>query len=394
MKKLITLLTISLFLVLSANAAMASDVKLTVVGPASALDSGIQGTATIKASPVSGTPTVAGAAFTLKYDSSLTITVDNAAFFDTFVNQGFTGQDGMDASGLVSGFDSPFVTNDSTASGMKITRIAAARKDAGAIAAGTLLFNLTVSGTNAGTYDIMIIPTALTNTAAGWNGENSDLLIGVDATTFPVRLAAADAGNPLYIENGSVTINPASGADTDGDGVADTVEQTKGTNRLIADTDGDGYPDGVDANPLVKDAAGGANYNKITDARVSNLDVDLDGVTQFGTDGILVLRYMSVADIDPAMFNTDNIPIDTSKCGRCSSEELIPYIQEIYNVAYDVDGDGAAQFGTDGILVLRYMSVADIDPAMFNIDNIPINTSTCVRCTAEEIKSYIQILFP
>ena len=48
-------------------------------------------------------------------------------------------------------------------------------------------------------------------------------------------------------------------ADTDADGLSDSVELTEGTNPLVADTDGDGYLDGEEVaagtDPLVANAA-------------------------------------------------------------------------------------------------------------------------------------------
>ncbi|QTA78555.1 EF-Hand calcium-binding site-containing [Desulfonema limicola] len=276
MKKIISILTISLFLVLSANAALAADVVKLTVGTGTATSTA-PASINITATPTTGSPTVAGAAFTLRYDSSLTVTVDNTTFFDTFVNQGFTaGQDGLDANELVSGFDSPFVTNAGTEGTKKLTRIAAARKDAGAIAAGgTVLFTLSVEGTVAGTFAIEIIPTIPNpnsegdTNAAGWSvGEMSDLLIGVDTTPgttdpFPVRLAKADTAN---MDAGSVIVKGDVMVDSDSDGIDDSWEMTYFGDLTTADAttdyDQDGYKD-VDEylNSIAGQDANGNDYN-------------------------------------------------------------------------------------------------------------------------------------
>ncbi len=71
------------------------------------------------------------------------------------------------------------------------------------------------------------------------------------------------------------TAPKATGTDTDGDGIPDSVEKTYGTNPLAADTDGDGVPDKTDKDPvftpsLIKETSMAALPVKVKDARVED----------------------------------------------------------------------------------------------------------------------------
>ena len=71
------------------------------------------------------------------------------------------------------------------------------------------------------------------------------------------------------------TAPKATGTDTDGDGIPDSVEKTYGTNPFAADTDGDGISDKTDKDPvftpnLINETAATVLPVKVKDARVED----------------------------------------------------------------------------------------------------------------------------
>ena len=222
---------------------------------------------------------IAGAAFTIEYDTnSLTVFVDSA-LFDTFANQWIgTPNPQAPTSVLVDGvtYTEPVIANE-VATGI---RIAAARCTPAGASPATL-FTLNVQskpGAQYKKYDIKVVPTVLTNTAAGYSaqGETIPMLVGADATkevtdplAFPVLLPAN--GN---VVQGSFTLTPP---DTDKDGIPDDWEIAKfgnlSTATATSDYDKDGYSDrqeylnGASYDPKVQDPVGGTGYNPATDNR-------------------------------------------------------------------------------------------------------------------------------
>ncbi|KPK79077.1 MAG: hypothetical protein AMS27_18425 [Bacteroides sp. SM23_62_1] len=187
---------------------------------------------------------IAGAAFTVEYDSSaLSITVESV-FFNTFLDQllllstiGIPEEDDgiikipvLDENGNpklddysipiyievppeVDGIQyfQPLLANEVSGTGMRIS----AARFTPADSSNSTLFTLYVtlkSGAQLGTYNINIVPTRLYDTVAGYdaNGETIDLLIGADpdqevtsASAFPVLLD--DDGYTNHVNNGYVT---------------------------------------------------------------------------------------------------------------------------------------------------------------------------------------------
>lgn len=176
MRKLIALLAVCFVMGAFASGAMAVTVEVDEVsGSSSGVDVPIT---------VSDPTNIAGAAFTLEYDTdAIEITEVSSTFFDTFVNQGFTQADGLDANNMVDGYLSPLVENYITGSGMKIS---AARKDGASSGSATTLFTLRVrlkNGSEGVDYPIEIVKTELSNTSAGYSasGEEIPVLYDVDA---------------------------------------------------------------------------------------------------------------------------------------------------------------------------------------------------------------------
>ncbi len=258
---------------------------------------------------------VAGAAFTIVYPSALTVTV-SSDFFDTFYSQfdplpttGEPDPDGgeygssvfpvLDASQNPTGevitlpvvlesinYYQPLIAN-SVAIGMMIS---AARCTPCPAETNAILFTLNVSlknGEPAGTYPIVVIPTTLNNTDAGYDaeGETIDLLIGSnpglplsDPGAFPVILD--DVGYAANIVSGQAEFTKKSVfTDSDTDGIDDDWEMTYFGNlttaNSVSDFDHDGYsdkqeylndkaglrdPSGKIYDPKIVNAPGGLGY--------------------------------------------------------------------------------------------------------------------------------------
>ena len=220
-KRTIMALSILSILVLAATGAFAQPPTLTVGSGSGAAVDTIQIPITVS-DPVG----IAGAAFTLQYDTSaLALTVDST-FFDTFASQFAAASTPepysttVDVKGIT--YDQPLITNEATMG----TRIAAARCTA-ADDSNDTLFTLCVSlktGAQEGTYPITAVPTSLNYTPAGYGfgpdgipdtaddaPETIDLLIGADLSqpytstaAYPVILDDADYAG--YVTAGSVTL--------------------------------------------------------------------------------------------------------------------------------------------------------------------------------------------
>lgn len=165
---------------------------------------------------------LAGASFTITYNSVLNVAVDST-FFDTFAAQQtevetncgtctWTGGTSVTVDSVT--FDQPLVTNEITGAGTKSTRIAAAKAWPSDATTPTDIFTLTVTASQPVTDEpITIEATVLNNPQAGYDGDTSiDLLVGsdlsvtdpTDTNAFPVLLAAA--GYEANVTSGTVTI--------------------------------------------------------------------------------------------------------------------------------------------------------------------------------------------
>jgi hypothetical protein len=111
------------------------------------------------------------------------------------------------------------------------------------------------------------------------------------------------------------------------------------------------------------------------------LDIDDDGTTQALTDGLLALRYV-FGFRDAALING---ALGTG-AGRDSADEIEAFMQTILG-SLDVDGNGAVEPLSDGLLVLRYL---------FGFRDAALITGAigtgATRTTADEIETYIATL--
>jgi hypothetical protein len=280
----------------SASGAFAADPTLTITD--AEIAAGGTGTVTITVDDAS---LLAGASFTLRYTSPLSVTDVESTFFDTFVNQGFTEAHGLDAIGMVDGYSSPIAINDVTGTG---TRLAAARKDGGS-GTNAALFTLTVAvdtgATDGDTHDIEIIPTSLSNTNAGYasGGEEIALLVGYDkdaAEEYPKLLDKGATAETVFA-TGTITVGagippeltdffkmenlpqmsdvtddhtPTADSDFDGDGYPDTTEWTR-MQKEEKDSFGNTF------NPMYINAPNDEGYVEATnEIKLGDLDGDGD----------------------------------------------------------------------------------------------------------------------
>ena len=206
---------------------------------------------------VDNAATVAAASFTVTYDTNnLAIngqTPITSSFFDTFVQQGLlTNPAYVNVPGDSTDYYSPLVSNGATGIIAPVTtgiRLAAARFDNGT-GNNTTIFTLNFSGGNEGTYPISIIPTVLSNTAAGYlsTGEAIPLLVGIGTGDYPTHTVATPI-NAYIVISGTLV-----GNDYDEDGISDTWEtanapagtpvgQELSVYGASEDYDNDGYTD-------------------------------------------------------------------------------------------------------------------------------------------------------
>jgi hypothetical protein len=112
------------------------------------------------------------------------------------------------------------------------------------------------------------------------------------------------------------------------------------------------------------------------------IDIDLDGSIQPLTDLLMLLRYA---------FGFRGSTLVTGAlgngCVRCTADALEVFIASLGSLL-DVDGNGAVQPLTDGLLLLRYG---------FGFRGAPLVTNAlaqnCTRCTAPLVENYLAPLF-
>ncbi|KPA11310.1 secreted protein containing Na-Ca exchanger/integrin-beta4 domain protein [Candidatus Magnetomorum sp. HK-1] len=122
------------------------------------------------------------------------------------------------------------------------------------------------------------------------------------------------------------------------------------------------------------------NYN----VKPYNLDVDQNGSVDGGTDGLLLIRYL--------FENTgENLvkSVVANNCNRCEVMDIENYLNDAKSAILDVDGNGQADGGTDGLLLIRYIFENRGENLIRGVV-----ASDCTRCTAEEIENYLAPLCP
>ncbi len=191
------------------------------------------------------------------------------------------------------------------------------------------LFNakFTVKSTASGSITFTLKQTKILNTAAGWGkdgvAEGVPIIVGAmpnDATQatwdatwidgfggnltddFPVRLASFTTNPTLTVTIGgdyeawkiaNGYDNPdIGGPNDDYDHDGFTNDQERVNNSDPTVATPPQGPTGVDVTNPTTWTPMGTGYNALTDFRVANLDVDGNGKAELGADGVMVMRYL------------------------------------------------------------------------------------------------------
>jgi len=287
-----------------------------------------------------------GTAFTLEFTDGITIVEVKSTFFDTFTAQFGSVPNPPDTSSYTVpvGFPSPLVTNND---GVSKTMVAAARCTPTSNSTDSELMIITVETTKAGT--VTLKPTVLNNPSAGYTEDTPiDVLVGSDSEKEPTDTGAY----PVLIASDMSPIVLAIDNDTDGDGLADSVEtntgiyvdeNNTGTNPNNADTDGDGFNDGVEVEK-------GTDPNDPDDyPKEFNYDIDGDGRLKGLKDGLIMIRYLFGG-------RGESLVDGLTLFGTRDAIEIEQFLTLGVSLgAFDVDGDGNSKALKDGLVVWRKM---------------------------------------
>jgi hypothetical protein len=232
-------------------------------------------------------------------------------------------------------------------------------------------------------------PTVLNNPDIRYDGASIGLLVGSNPDKQPTDHDVY----PVIIERGEVSlVKSFESGDSDKDNLADAWELVHFGSIDVSDGstdyDNDGYLDSQEyansSDPKEKNDAGGSGYNELTDYRVTNLDVDGNGIADGGTDGLLLIRYIFRLTGDNLLKRA--IANDAS---RKTEDDIMEYLNKIEYAILDVDGNGRVDAGTDGLLLIRYLFGLTGDNLIMRV--IADDAS---RTTAEEIINYLEPMTP
>ncbi|GAB4548645.1 MAG: hypothetical protein Tsb0014_43320 [Pleurocapsa sp.] len=92
------------------------------------------------------------------------------------------------------------------------------------------------------------------------------------------------------------------------------------------------------------------NDGAITVGASASLDIDGNGATDAGTDGILIIRHLIGFTGDTLI----NGAVDTQNGTRTEADKIQAYLANLES-NLDVDGNGVTDAGTDGILIIRHL---------------------------------------
>jgi hypothetical protein len=113
---------------------------------------------------------------------------------------------------------------------------------------------------------------------------------------------------------------------------------------------------------------------------LATLDVDGDGATEPLTDGLLVLRWRFGFTGTTLIASA----VDLAACTRCTAPAIEAYLASIV-AQLDIDGDGEIEPLTDGLLVLRWL----FGFTGATLTTSAVDLSDCTRCSAALIEPYL-----
>ncbi len=208
---------------------------------------------------------------------------------------------------------------------------------------------------NAGTISIVA-------SATETNGYNSAVasyqLIIRQVAQGPFSITASDT---LIFGATSAVVIVNSGS---GDGTITYAANPSGI--ITIDVNGIISTDGLGEATITATKAGGRNYNDIISNSILlevvarfTLDIDGDGRRLTTTDGILIIRFLtgSTDTID----TTDATTTDAQR----NAQQIFDFLQRGYD-SLDIDGNGAIEANSDGMLIMRYLA----DQENLNVDDL------------------------
>ncbi|MEZ4768668.1 MAG: hypothetical protein R2844_09615 [Caldilineales bacterium] len=138
------------------------------------------------------------------------------------------------------------------------------------------------------------------------------ILSACGASTTSLTNTSATGATPVASTPAAQAGQPATGADTDGDGIPDAAEKTLGTDPNNADTDGDGQNDLADGKPLfapnpIQESSTTAGFAISSIAVENNVDQSGAGVADHLELKLANLTQSDITDFDIYYTFTDAV---------------------------------------------------------------------------------------
>jgi uncharacterized repeat protein (TIGR01451 family) len=237
----------------------------------------------------------------------------------------------------------------------------------------------------------------ITNTGNAVQADNpSDEFVDVLSSLLTVVPAASGASSGTLVFSGNAA--RWNGSIDAGATVTITIQATvnAGTNGMMVSNQGTVYFDsqhrGTNDTTVFTDdpaVAGTANATAFVVGAAAqgpiggSLDIDGNGACDALTDGVLVLRYL---------FGLTGSALTAGAVGpgakRTSASQIIAYLDGI-RATLDIDGNGSVAALGDGLLIMRYMFGMRGETMIAGVVG-----SGATRSSAAAIESYIQSLMP
>ncbi len=229
--------------------------------------------------------------------------------------------------------------------------------------------------TNAGTVNIIVSAAATTNYAAS----TDSYLLTINQANQGTFTITTSATLIFGATSAIVVVDPGSGEGTISYAASPSGIITIDVNGIISAI-------GVGEATITATKAGGRNYNDIsTSASLEvvtdfNLDIDGDSNRLTTTDGILIIRFLtgSTDTID----TTDATTTDAQR----DSQQILKFLQRGYD-SLDIDGNGAIEANSDGMLIMRYLA----DQENLNVGDLIGDSPT--RSGAGAISNYLESIY-
>jgi hypothetical protein len=153
-----------------------------------------------------------------------------------------------------------------------------------------------------------------------------------------------------------------------------------------------GLAEGTTSTIRITGSSVAADYLLLADpvtftVKAFNLDIDGNGAADALTDGLLVIRYLFGFSGNTTWVNG---VVDTTNGTRKTAADIETYFASA-GVSLDIDGNGNADALTDGLLVIRYLFGFSGNTTWVNG---VVDTTNGTRKTAADIEAYLQPLVP